>query len=97
MTNLHGCAVIHRALDWEIMNFDVTNDQQRRDDQVCKGVPFATVRHNARDGTRVFDGDDFLTENPFARQYGEAKILEIGGGTSDVQPTADMHDPGFSA
>ena len=79
------------------MNFDVTNDQQRRDDQVCKGVRFATAKHSARDGTRVFDGDDFLTENPFARQYGEAKILEIGGGTPDVQLTADTRDPESSA
>ena len=32
----------------------------------------------ARDSARVFDGDDFPTENPFARQYGESKILETG-------------------
>ena len=47
------------------MDFDLTNDQQRRDDQ-------------------------------FARHYGEAKILEIGEGTTDVQPIADVRDPGFS-
>ena len=75
------------------MNFDVADDQPHMHDQSREGVPFATVRHNARDGTRVFDGDDFLTENPFARQYGEAKILEIGEGTTDVRLTADMRDP----
>ena len=79
------------------MIFVVTDDQQCRHNQLREGVPFVTVRHNARDGTRVSDGDDFLTENPFARQYGEAKILEIGGGTTDVQPTADMRDPESSA
>ena len=79
------------------MIFVVADDQQCRHDQLREGVPFVTVRHNARDGTRVFDRDDFLTENPFARQYGEAKILEIGGGTTDVQPTADMRDLEFSA
>jgi len=47
----------------------------------------------ARPSTLVFDGDDFPTENPFARQYGEAKILEIGEGTTDVQPFADLRDP----
>lgn len=45
----------------------------------------------------VFDGDDFLTENPFARQYGEAKILEISEGTPDVQLTADVRGPESSA
>ena len=78
------------------MNFVVTDDQQCRHDPLREGVPFATVRHNARDGTRFFDGDDFLTENPFARQYGDAKILEIGEGTTDVLPLADRRDPGFS-
>ena len=47
--------------------------------------------------TRVFDGDDFLANKLFARHYGEAKILEIGEGTTDVQPMADVRDPGFSA
>ena len=75
------------------MDFDVTDDQQCRDDQAGKGVPFAPARYNARESTRVCGGDDFLTENPFARQYGEAKILEIGEGTTDVRLTADMRDP----
>ena len=78
------------------MDFDVTDDQQCRDDQVGEGVPFAPARYNARESTRVCGGDYFLTDNPFARQYGDAKILEIGEGTTDVQPLADMRDPGFS-
>ena len=78
------------------MDFDVTDDQQYRDDQVGEGVPFAPARYNARESTRVCGGDYFLTDNPFARQYGDAKILEIGEGTTDVQPLADMRDPGFS-
>ena len=73
------------------MDFDCTDDQQCRHDQVREEAPFATqakivrtarataARHNARDGTRVRDGNDFHTENLFARQYGDAKILEIGG------------------
>ena len=79
------------------MDFDVTDDQQCRDDQVGEGVPFAPARYNARESARVCGGDYFLTDNPFARQYGDAKILEIGEGTTDVQPLADRRDPGFSA
>ena len=79
------------------MDFDVTDDQQYRDDQVGEGVPFAPARYNARESTRVCGGDYFLTDNPFARQYGDAKILEIGEGTTDVLPLADRRDPGFSA
>ena len=79
------------------MDFDVTDDQQYWDDQVGEGVPFAPARYNARESTRVCGGDYFLTDNPFARQYGDAKILEIGEGTTDVQPLTDRRDPGFSA
>ena len=79
------------------MDFDVTDEQQYRDDQVGEGVPFAPARYNARESTRVCGGDYFLTDNPFARQYGDAKILEIGEGTTDVLPLADRRGPGFSA
>ena len=31
-----------------------------------------------------------------ARRYGEAKILEIDEGTTDMHPLADVRDPGYS-
>jgi short/branched chain acyl-CoA dehydrogenase len=40
---------------------------------------------NARDATQIFGGYGFMNEYPVARFYRDAKILEIGEGTSEVQ------------
>jgi short-chain 2-methylacyl-CoA dehydrogenase len=40
---------------------------------------------NARDATQVFGGYGFMNEYPVGRFYRDAKILEIGEGTSEVQ------------
>ncbi len=39
----------------------------------------------AREATQVFGGYGFIDETPVARHYRDAKILEIGEGTSEVQ------------
>jgi alkylation response protein AidB-like acyl-CoA dehydrogenase len=39
----------------------------------------------ARIATQVFGGNGFMEEYPVARFYRDAKILEIGEGTSEVQ------------
>jgi alkylation response protein AidB-like acyl-CoA dehydrogenase len=38
-----------------------------------------------RDGTQVFGGYGFTEEYPVARHYRDAKFMEIGGGTSEIQ------------
>jgi len=40
---------------------------------------------NARDATQIFGGYGFMNEFPVARFYRDAKVLEIGEGTSEVQ------------
>jgi len=40
---------------------------------------------NAREATQVYGGYGFMNETPVARFYRDAKILEIGEGTSEVQ------------
>jgi butyryl-CoA dehydrogenase len=39
----------------------------------------------ARDATQIFGGAGFIEESPVARYYRDAKILEIGEGTSEMQ------------
>ena len=48
---------------------------------------FATeaAMDNARDATQIFGGNGFMNEFPVARHYRDAKILEIGEGTTEVQ------------
>jgi short/branched chain acyl-CoA dehydrogenase len=38
-----------------------------------------------REATQIFGGSGFLDETPVARFYRDAKILEVGEGTSEIQ------------
>ena len=40
---------------------------------------------NSRDATQIFGGYGFMNETAVGRFYRDAKILEIGEGTSEVQ------------
>jgi len=40
---------------------------------------------NARDATQIFGGYGFMNEYAVARHWRDAKVLEIGEGTSEVQ------------
>jgi butyryl-CoA dehydrogenase len=40
---------------------------------------------NSRAATQVFGGYGFMNEYPVARFYRDAKVLEVGEGTSEIQ------------
>jgi alkylation response protein AidB-like acyl-CoA dehydrogenase len=40
---------------------------------------------NAREATQIHGGYGFMNETPVARMWRDAKVLEIGEGTSEVQ------------
>ncbi|MCU1454942.1 MAG: acyl-CoA dehydrogenase domain protein [Acidimicrobiales bacterium] len=48
-----------------------------------------------REATQVFGGYGFMDETPVARHYRDAKILEIGEGTSEVQRMIIARDLGL--
>src|SRR5690606_10588168 len=52
---------------------------------IAKLTASETAVVNARAATQVHGGDGFMTETPVARFWRDAKILEIGEGTSEVQ------------
>jgi short-chain 2-methylacyl-CoA dehydrogenase len=52
---------------------------------IAKLVSSTTAVDNARAATQVFGGYGFMNEYPVARHWRDAKILEIGEGTSEVQ------------
>jgi len=51
---------------------------------------------NARDATQIFGGYGFMNEFPVARFYRDAKVLEIGEGTSEVQRMVIARELGIS-
>jgi short/branched chain acyl-CoA dehydrogenase len=50
---------------------------------------------NAREATQVYGGYGFMNETPVARFWRDAKILEIGEGTSEVQRLIIARDLGL--
>jgi short/branched chain acyl-CoA dehydrogenase len=52
---------------------------------IAKLVTSNAAMDNARDATQIFGGYGFMNEFPVARFYRDAKVLEIGEGTSEVQ------------
>ncbi|HEX9066026.1 MAG TPA: acyl-CoA dehydrogenase family protein [Streptosporangiaceae bacterium] len=52
---------------------------------------------NARDATQIFGGYGFMNEYPVGRFYRDAKILEIGEGTSEVQRMIIARELGLRA
>jgi short/branched chain acyl-CoA dehydrogenase len=52
---------------------------------IAKLIASNAAMDNARAATQVFGGYGFMNEFPVARFYRDAKVLEIGEGTSEVQ------------
>ena len=52
---------------------------------IAKVTAGEAAMDNARDATQIFGGNGFMNEFPVARHYRDAKILEIGEGTTEVQ------------
>jgi short/branched chain acyl-CoA dehydrogenase len=57
----------------------------KKDAAIAKLVASNAAMDNARDATQIFGGYGFMNEYPVGRFYRDAKILEIGEGTSEVQ------------
>ena len=57
----------------------------KKEAAIAKLVASNAAMDNAREATQVFGGYGFMNEFPVGRFYRDAKILEIGEGTSEVQ------------
>ncbi|MGI5288813.1 acyl-CoA dehydrogenase family protein [Nonomuraea polychroma] len=57
----------------------------KKEAAIAKLVASNAAMDNSREATQVFGGYGFMNEFPVGRFYRDAKILEIGEGTSEVQ------------
>jgi len=57
----------------------------KKEAAIAKLTAANAAMENARDATQIFGGYGFMNEFPVARFYRDAKVLEIGEGTSEVQ------------
>ncbi|MGI8491675.1 MAG: acyl-CoA dehydrogenase family protein, partial [Acidimicrobiales bacterium] len=64
---------------------------------IAKLVSSDAAMVNAREATQIFGGYGFVNETPVGRFYRDAKILEIGEGTSEVQRMIIARELGLPA
>jgi short-chain 2-methylacyl-CoA dehydrogenase len=64
---------------------------------IAKLICSNAAMDNARDATQIFGGYGFMNEFPVARFYRDAKVLEIGEGTSEVQRMVIARQLGLGA
>jgi short-chain 2-methylacyl-CoA dehydrogenase len=67
----------------------------KKEAAIAKLVASNAAMDNARDATQIFGGYGFMNEFPVGRFYRDAKILEIGEGTSEVQRMLIARELGF--
>ncbi|MCE6998037.1 acyl-CoA dehydrogenase family protein [Saccharothrix sp. S26] len=67
----------------------------KREAAIAKLVSSEAAMDNAREATQIFGGYGFMNEYPVGRFYRDAKILEIGEGTSEVQKMLIARDLGL--
>jgi short-chain 2-methylacyl-CoA dehydrogenase len=74
----------------------VAGEPVKRQAAITKLVASNAAMDNARDATQIFGGYGFMNEFPVARFYRDAKVLEIGEGTSEVQRLIIARELGLS-
>jgi len=63
----------------------VTGRPFKKEAAIAKLVASDAAVLNAREATQIFGGHGFMNDTPVGRFYRDAKILEIGEGTSEIQ------------
>jgi short-chain 2-methylacyl-CoA dehydrogenase len=63
----------------------VAGEPVKKQAAITKLIASNAAMDNARDATQIFGGYGYMNEYPVARFYRDAKVLEIGEGTSQVQ------------
>ena len=74
-----------RALTYRAAALKDAGKPFKQEAAVCKLYATEAAVTATRMATQIFGGYGFMDETPVARHYRDAKILEIGEGTSEIQ------------
>jgi short-chain 2-methylacyl-CoA dehydrogenase len=69
----------------------------KKEAAIAKLTASNAAMDNSRDATQIFGGYGFMNEFPVGRFYRDAKILEVGEGTSEVQRMLIARELGLDA
>src|SRR5580692_6682052 len=69
----------------------------KKEAAIAKLTASNAAMDNSREATQIFGGYGFMNEYPVGRFYRDAKILEIGEGTSEVQRMLIARELGMNA
>jgi short-chain 2-methylacyl-CoA dehydrogenase len=69
----------------------------KKEAAIAKLTASNAAMDNARDATQIFGGYGFMNESAVGRFYRDAKILEIGEGTSEIQRMLIARELGLDA
>jgi alkylation response protein AidB-like acyl-CoA dehydrogenase len=86
---------VARLAYYEAASRMLRNEPFKRQAAIAKLVSSETAMDNAREAAQIFGGYGFMNEYPVGRFYRDAKILEIGEGTSEVQRMLIARDLGL--
>ena len=75
----------------------VAGEPFKKEAAIAKLYSSTVAVDNARDATQIHGGYGFMNEYPVARMWRDAKILEIGEGTSEVQRMLIARELGMKA
>jgi alkylation response protein AidB-like acyl-CoA dehydrogenase len=82
---------------WHAAAKMVAGEPFKKEAAIAKLTASNAAMDNARDATQVFGGYGFMNEFAVGRFYRDAKILEVGEGTSEVQRMLIARELGLDA
>jgi short-chain 2-methylacyl-CoA dehydrogenase len=85
IADMEARAVAARLAWYNVAAKLIAGEPVKKDAAIAKLVSSNAAMDNARDATQIFGGYGFMNESAVGRFYRDAKILEIGEGTSEVQ------------
>jgi alkylation response protein AidB-like acyl-CoA dehydrogenase len=85
IADMEARAVAARLAWYNVAAKLIAGEPVKKDAAIAKLVSSNAAMDNARDATQIFGGYGFMNDFAVGRFYRDAKILEIGEGTSEVQ------------